>query len=99
MYYKGKITIKYPNDLLINKKKISGILQETITVSNKKFIIVGIGLNLVKNPYIENYPMTNLSQITNIIIKKNDIILKLKSIYEKFIPKFIKFNVININKI
>ena len=36
-YYKGKITIKKPNDLLINKKKISGILQEKFTNSKKKF--------------------------------------------------------------
>ena len=49
-YYKKKITFKLPNDLLINKKKICGILQEKIEKSKKKYLIVGIGLNLVKNP-------------------------------------------------
>ena len=39
-YYKKNITIKKPNDLLINKKKISGILQEIVSISNKKFIMV-----------------------------------------------------------
>ena len=40
-FYKGKISIKNPNDLLINKKKISGILQETFSKSDETFIIVG----------------------------------------------------------
>ena len=56
--------IKSPNDLLINKKKISGILQETISKFQvKEFIIVGIGINLIKSPKIKNYPTTNLFEI------------------------------------
>ena len=55
-YYKKKITFKKPNDLLINKKKISGILQEIISISDKKFLIIGIGVNLVKSPKIKDYP-------------------------------------------
>ena len=37
-YYKKKIFFKKPNDLLIQKKKISGILQEIITINNQKFL-------------------------------------------------------------
>ena len=36
-YYKKKITFKLPNDLLINKKKICGILQEKIENSKKQY--------------------------------------------------------------
>ena len=43
-FYKDKITIKNPNDLLINNMKISGILQETLSKSGEKFIVVGIGI-------------------------------------------------------
>ena len=98
-YYKNKITIKKPNDILINKKKISGILQEKLKNSNKHFIIVGIGINLIKSPRIQNYPTTNLFELTNIKINRNEIALRLQKIYEKFIPKLRKFNVIDINRI
>ena len=87
-YYKKKISIKAPNDLLINKKKISGILQEMIKKDNNNYMIVGVGINLIKNPKIKNYPTTNLLEVSKKNINKKEIILKLKKIYEKFIPKF-----------
>jgi BirA family biotin operon repressor/biotin-[acetyl-CoA-carboxylase] ligase len=98
-FYKGKITIKEPNDLLINHKKISGILQETLSNSGETFIIIGVGINLIKSPNIKNYPTTNLLDLINVKIDSNNAILKLKKIYEKFIPMLSKFNVKNIDKI
>ena len=98
-YYKGKIQIKKPNDLLINKKKISGILQETLIKSKKNYIIVGIGINLIKSPKIKKYPTTSLFELTNIKTDKKKMILNLQKIYEKYIPKFSKFKRLNINSI
>ena len=86
-YYKKKIILKKPNDLLINKKKICGILQETLNKSDKKFLIVGIGINLIKSPYIRNYPTTNLSEIMNKNFKKKEIENKLKKIFEMKLVK------------
>mgnify|MGYP006262007209 FL=1 len=88
-YYKKKITYKKPNDLLIKGKKISGILQETINKNNKKSLIVGIGLNLVKNPIISNYPTTNLNDLINKKISKKKITMELKDIFEKNLFKFV----------
>ena len=93
LYCKKRINIKLPNDLMVNKKKISGILQEIIKKGNQKYIIVGIGINLVKNPYIINYPTTSLLEVTNKIIKKDEVINKLKKIYEKFIPKINSYEI------
>jgi len=44
--------IKLPNDIYIGKKKVGGILTETIIVSNVKSSIIGIGINtnIVKFP-------------------------------------------------
>ena len=92
-YYKKKITYKKPNDLLIKGKKISGILQEIIHKNNKKSLIVGIGLNLVKNPIIRNYPTTNLNDLINKKVSKKKIEIELKNVFEKNLSKFVDIGV------
>ena len=92
-YYKKKITYKKPNDLLIKGKKISGILQEIINQNNKKSLIVGIGLNLVKNPIIRNYPTTNLNDLINKKVSKKKIEIELKNVFEKNLSKFLDIGV------
>ena len=82
-FVKQKIQIKKPNDLLINKRKICGILQETIFFNENKFLIVGIGINLVKNPFISDYPTTNLLKETGLKIKNEKIVNIIKKNYEK----------------
>ena len=77
-FYNGKITIKKPNDLLINRMKISGILQEILIKSGEKFIVVGVGINLIKSPIIKNYLTTNLFDLTGIKITPNYAALRLK---------------------
>ena len=81
-YYKKKIIFKKPNDLLINKKKICGILQEKISKLKRKYLIVGIGINLIKNPNLKNYPTTNLNVLINKKISKNKIEKQIKKIFE-----------------
>ena len=83
IYYKKKILYKRPNDLLIKKRKICGILQETLSKLDKKYLVVGIGINLIKNPNIRNYPTINLSELVNKKISKKKIINNLKSIFEQ----------------
>ena len=92
-YYKKRITFKKPNDLLIKGKKISGILQEIIHKNNKKSLIVGIGLNLVKNPIIRNYPTTNLNDLINKKVSKKKIEIELKNVFEKNLSKFVDIGV------
>ena len=91
-YYKKKIIFKKPNDLFINKKKISGILQEIISVSGNKFLIVGIGVNLIKSPKIKNYPTTNLSELINKPINKINFENELKVIFVKNLSRMYKIN-------
>ena len=87
IYYKKKINYKKPNDLLIDKKKISGILQETVNKFNNKYLVVGIGINLIKSPKIQNYSTTNLYEITNKKIFINKALSEIKEIFEKKLSK------------
>ncbi len=89
-YYKKKITFKQPNDLLINKKKICGILQEVIEKSQTKYLVVGIGLNLVKSPKISSYLTTNLLAETDKKISQKKIVKEIKITFEKFLSKYYK---------
>ena len=89
-YYKKKIIYKKPNDLLIDKKKICGILQETLIKLDKKYLIVGVGVNLIKSPYIKNYPTTNLKELLNKKVSKIKIENQLKKIFELKLTKLYK---------
>ncbi|MBD1153350.1 biotin--[acetyl-CoA-carboxylase] ligase [Pelagibacterales bacterium SAG-MED24] len=87
IYYKKKIIFKKPNDLLINKKKICGILQEKISKLNNRYLIVGIGINLIKDPNLKNYPTTNLFELLKKKISKNKIEKEIKKIFEAKLTK------------
>ena len=79
----GKIYIKLPNDILIYKKKVSGILQEIMYKNNNKYLIVGIGINVISSPNIKNYPTTYLNKYSKKKINKIRILNKIKLNFEK----------------
>ena len=87
MYTKEKIFIKKPNDIMINKKKICGILQEVISKNGKDYFIVGIGLNVNNKPKINKYPTACLREIINKKIKIKDISNDLFNLYNIFLKK------------
>ena len=53
---------KWPNDLLIGGKKISGILLEAGGVAGNKldWLVIGLGVNIVSHPEQALYPVTDL---------------------------------------
>ena len=93
------ITLKYPNDVFVNEKKICGILQELINLDNRKFLIVGIGVNIVTNPNInKKYLATNILAETNKNPKIREIIDLIVFSYEKFFVNINSYNYINFRK-
>ena len=89
-YSKNKISIKWPNDLLIKKRKLGGILQEVIEYRDKKFLIIGIGVNTKISPKNKSFNSISLSACSNRIIKNNEILVKIKLAYEKIISNLSK---------
>ena len=76
-YIKSKIKIKRPNDITVNKKKICGILNETLFYNDLKFLVIGIGINVVSSPNIRDYPTTNLNEVTNRRVSKTKLLNKI----------------------
>ena len=83
-----KVVIKKPNDILIKKQKICGILQETIFKKKKKFLVVGIGINLNKSPKIKNYPTNFINFFTKKNVTRLELFKLLYGSYEKTIKQF-----------
>ncbi|MGZ8409758.1 MAG: biotin--[acetyl-CoA-carboxylase] ligase [Hyphomicrobium sp.] len=57
------VELKWPNDILLGRKKLGGILVES-SVSRREqsaLAVVGIGLNLVHHPELVDRPATDLS--------------------------------------
>ena len=71
------INNKWPNDILLNKKKIAGVIVETSSFVNKKikWVIIGIGLNIKKSPNLntKEFKITSLNK-EKIYVKKDDFI-------------------------
>ena len=53
--------IKWPNDILLNEKKLCGILAETVETPLGRAVVVGIGVNLTKNSFPEELELEAIS--------------------------------------
>jgi len=55
---------KWPNDLLVDGRKIAGILLETEMLAGERpdFVVIGIGVNLAASPKDVGYPATSLAE-------------------------------------
>jgi BirA family biotin operon repressor/biotin-[acetyl-CoA-carboxylase] ligase len=83
-----QLYMKWPNDILVNNRKIAGILTESC-IRNRKIehIVVGIGLNVNQNfTDLDNNlrnTSTSLYHETNKVFKREKIIVKIIEQYEK----------------
>ena len=86
---KRKTFFKSPNDIYVNKKKICGILQEVITKGSKKYLIIGIGINILSNPKTQRYLSTNIYKETK---KKPNMSVLLNQIVKNYENFFLNLN-------
>ena len=86
-FYKIKIDIKEPNDLIINGKKVGGILTETrLNGENVKDLVIGIGINTVKKDFEED-----IKDIATSIYKEYKIKIDNIRIITEFCNRFEKY--------
>jgi BirA family biotin operon repressor/biotin-[acetyl-CoA-carboxylase] ligase len=53
--------IKWPNDILANDRKLCGILAETVETPMGRGVVVGIGINLTKHSFPEEFELVATS--------------------------------------
>lgn len=70
--------IKWPNDIMIDEKKVCGILIEYAG----RFVIVGIGINIKSNPTVAAYQTTKLDNYAN--VDKSDLLNRLMKNLDKW---------------
>ena len=54
--YIDGVRLKWPNDVLVNGKKICGILLETITIPQQNFPVLILGIGLNTKGFLKEYP-------------------------------------------
>jgi BirA family transcriptional regulator, biotin operon repressor / biotin---[acetyl-CoA-carboxylase] ligase len=58
----GTVDIKWPNDVLIDRRKTSGILLEAERLPDGRMaLVIGIGINIRARPDLALYPVTSLA--------------------------------------
>lgn len=89
----GQVAVKWPNDVLIDRKKVAGILTELATDNSKiKHVVVGIGINV--NQTNEDFPSDLRHKATSIRIalkEKIDRVALIQSILERFEPAYLEY--------
>lgn len=80
------LTYKWPNDLLLNGKKVGGFLLEAVETSTRNEIgyLIGCGLNLKTYPDQVRYPATSF-QHEGIYLSLEEVLLGLSSSLQRYI--------------
>ncbi len=88
--YNLRIDIKSPNDLMINGKKIGGILTESRTSLNKvKYLVIGIGINTSKMCFTKDIEgiATSIKKETGIAIDREYVVSNFCNSFEQIIKE------------
>ncbi len=86
--YKIKLGIKSPNDIVLNNKKIGGILTQTkISGKTVKDMVVGIGMNTNQEIFPEEIKniATSIKNEFNIEVNSTDFITQFCNEFEKIV--------------
>ena len=82
-----ELKLKWPNDIILDDKKIGGILCESKNINNVKTIVVGIGMNI--NEKVDDFPdnlrkkAISLSMVANKTFQRERVLANILNHIEK----------------
>lgn len=88
-----KTELKWPNDVLIQGKKISGVLIESASRGEKlDRVVIGIGLNVNQSVFQGNFnvPPASLRNETGQNVEREMLLAELLNVFEEILDKVIK---------
>lgn len=93
------IKLKWPNDVLVNGRKISGILLESLSFNDNASLVVGIGVNVKTTPDNINQPITSLADVGVSNVEIEEVINIFMLSFEKFCSIWQQLGFIEIRKL
>ena len=82
-----KLKLKWPNDIILDDKKIGGILCESKNINNVKTVVIGFGMNI--NEKADDFPENlrkraiSLSMVSNKTFQRERVLAKILNHFEK----------------
>ena len=96
---KNSVQVKWPNDLLIDEKKVAGLLLESKFSKNDcEFVVLGIGLNIESSPSETIFPASNLKDF-GVEISAELILKNFLDEFEKIYQNWLDFGFAGIQKL
>lgn len=90
-YIKSKVCLKWPNDILVDGKKLGGLLTEcTFNGSRTDRVLIGFGLNVAQNHFSNGVKETAVSfnDVSDISVSReellNQILLGIENVYHRW---------------
>lgn len=78
---KVEAKIKWPNDIIVDERKLAGLLIEGEVLPDKLIVYLGVGINVNNDPPIET--ATSLKAILNKLVPRNSIIAHIAGVVIK----------------
>ena len=91
--YNIETKIKEPNDIILNNKKLGGILTETKVIEEKvKALVIGIGINTEQDKFTKEIAeiATSIKKETGKEIKREELIAEFCNRFEQYLEEEIK---------
>ncbi len=92
------VKLKWPNDVMVNGKKISGILLETSNFKGRNYLAIGVGINNISSPGSLEKPASCFLEEGIKIKDSGEILSLLVNYFQKYFTIWLSRGMINIRR-